>query len=70
MSLSRSLSHAAVRDHHLFREDADVRRRYQRRYLPGQALYREDASPLEVADVIIDDSDWRSPVVIRWPNDM
>ncbi|HVM19941.1 MAG TPA: hypothetical protein VM307_08275 [Egibacteraceae bacterium] len=65
-----TLSRAAVRDRHLFGDEAALRRRYQRRYLPGQALYREDASPLEVADVVLDNSDWRNPVVLRWPSDV
>ena len=64
-----TLSRAAVRDGHLFGEAEAVRARYQARYLPGQALYRNDASPLEVADIVLDNSDWQRPVVLRWPKD-
>lgn len=64
-----TLDRAVVRDRHLFGDEAAVRHRYDRRYLPGQALYRDDAKPQEVADVLIDNSDWSDPVVLRWPSD-
>lgn len=64
-----TLARAVVRDRHLFGEEASVRRRYERRYLPGQALYREDASPMQVAHVVLDNSDWSDPVVLRWRGD-
>lgn len=56
-----------MRDRHLFGDEAAICHRYSRRYLPGQALYREDAKPHEVADVLVDNSDWSDPVVLRWP---
>jgi len=63
-----TLARAVVRDRHLFGDAEAVRAMYQMRYLPGQALYRDDASPLEVADIVLDTSDWQRPVVLRWPN--
>lgn len=44
-----------------------LRRRYARRYLPGQALYREVAAPLDAADVLVDNTDPEQPRVLRWP---
>lgn len=44
----------------------EVRRRYERRYLPGQALYREAAAPLDAADIVVDNSDPDGVVVLRW----
>lgn len=63
-----TLARAVVRDAELLGGAQKVRRRYQRRYLPGQALYREAASPLDKADVVIDNSDPLRPHVARWPN--
>lgn len=64
-----TLSRALVRDHDRFGNEAAVQRRYEQRYLPGQALYRDRASPREAADVVLDNSDWRDPVILRWPDD-
>lgn len=63
---SVTLARAVVRDaEHLGAAD-QVRHRYERRYLPGQALYRAAASPVDKADVVIDNSDSLSPQVLRW----
>lgn len=62
-----TLSRAELRDRSLFGDHDAVRRRYEQRYLPGQALYRRTASPVQAADVVLDNSDWRNPVVVTWP---
>lgn len=61
-----TLARAVVRDAAHLGGPAHARRRYERRYLPAQALYREAASPLDEADVVIDNSDPLRPVAIRW----
>ncbi len=61
-----TLARAVVRDAEHLGARKRVRRRYERRYLPGQALYRDAASPLDDADVVIDNSDPLRPHVIRW----
>ena len=63
-----TLARALVRDLDQYEDSAALRRRYQRRYLPGQTLYRDSASPLQAADVVIDNSDWDDPLVLRWPS--
>ena len=62
-----TLSRAVVRDLPLLGSEDEVRRRYSRRYLPGQAIYREVAAPLDVADVLVDNTDPAQPRVLRWP---
>jgi uridine kinase len=62
-----TLSRAELRDRSLFGDHDAVRRRYEQRYLPGQALYRRTASPVQAADVVLDNSDWHDPVVVTWP---
>ena len=42
-----------------------VRERYLRRYLPAQRIYREEARPIERADVVIDNTDPNHPVVLK-----
>jgi uridine kinase len=63
-----TLSRAELRDRDLFGDEAAVRRRYEQRYLPGQALYRQTASPVHAANVVLDNSDWHKPVVLKWPH--
>jgi uridine kinase len=61
-----TLARAVVRDAGLLGGTDVVRARYERRYLPGQALYRDAASPLNKADIVIDNSDPQQPLVGRW----
>jgi uridine kinase len=68
VSESVTLARAVQRDVQLFGSQDEVRRRYERRYLPGQALYREEASPLEYADIVLDNTHPANPMVVRWPD--
>lgn len=63
---SVTLARATVRDAEHLGGPESTRRRYERRYLPGHALYREAASPLEQANVVIDNSDPLRPLILRW----
>jgi uridine kinase len=38
---------------------------YNLRYIPGQRLYFHEASPVEKADILIDNSDYENPSIIR-----
>lgn len=60
-----SLRRALSRDLELFESADNVRRRYIHRYLPGQALYRSQARPKDVCDVLVDMSSPADPVVLR-----
>ena len=64
---SVTLARAVQRDLQLFGTEENVRRRYERRYLPGQDVYRKAAAPLDHADIVIDNSHPADPVVLRWP---
>jgi uridine kinase len=64
---SVTLARATVRDAEHLGGAENTRDRYERRYLPGQALYREAASPLDQADVVIDNSDPLRPLILGWP---
>lgn len=65
---SVTLARAVVRDAEQLGGAEQVRRRYERRYLPGQAIYREAASPMVKADLVIDNTDPLQPRVLRWPH--
>jgi uridine kinase len=61
------LRRARTRDSALF--GADLLRRYESRYLPGQRLYRERHDPVGAADVVVDHTDPQHPV-LRRPADL
>lgn len=49
------------------RDGADALPLYLERYLPAQRLYEAACAPVERADVLLDNTDPASPVVLRWP---
>lgn len=57
------LRRAVARDCDLLGGEDAVVRRYERRYLPAQALYRQEADPLATADVVVDTTDPARPVL-------
>ena len=44
-----------------------AQRRYQERYIPGQQLYLEQARPLDIANIVIDNNDLEHPEFLRGP---
>jgi len=69
ISPAETLRRARVRDLDRFGSLAEIERRYERRYLPAQALYVADADPEAHADIVVDNEMVTSPVVRRWPGD-
>lgn len=67
VSAATTLERALARDVSLFGSREEVERRYTRRYLPAQAIYRAEADPEGRADILIDNTDPASPVVLRRP---
>jgi uridine kinase len=61
-----TITRALHRDVDLFGTTEAITHRYDARYLPGQALYRAEASPQEAAHVLIDNSDVDHPEIVRW----
>jgi len=58
-----TLSRAERRDAALFGGVEEVRRRYERRYIPGQRLYFAECRPQERATVVVDNNDPRNPFI-------
>jgi uridine kinase len=61
-----TLERAKLRDAHLFGSSEAVEARYRARYLPGQALYRDEAKPQHAAHIVLDHSDPAAPVALKW----
>jgi uridine kinase len=60
-----TLARAVRRDADLFGGVEEVRRRYERRYIPGQRLYFAECGPVERACVVVDNNAPRNPLVLR-----
>ncbi len=56
---------AEGRDAELLGGASNVRRRYERRYVPGQRLYLTEAQPERRAAVVIDNNDPARPAMVR-----
>ena len=59
------LERALLRDGGAWASPGTVRERYESRYLPAQALYRSECDPERHADVLLDNSDFCHPVLLR-----
>ena len=64
VSPAECLERARHRDHSVLGSVAEVERRHR----PGQVLHRNDVAPETAADVLIDNEDPASPVLIRYPS--
>jgi uridine kinase len=62
---STVLERALTRDVGVLGTTDDVSLRYEARYLPGQALYLSECDPEGKADLVVDNSDFSHPVVIK-----
>lgn len=62
---AETLRRAHLRDLELFGSAAVIDQRYRERYLPGQALYRAAAQPIEHADIVLDMTG--EPKVLKCP---
>lgn len=62
-----TINRAATRDVDLFGDAAQVRQRYDERYVPGQQLYFSAAQPEQWASVVIDNNDPEHPTIVLSP---
>ena len=62
-SFAVTVARAEARDQHLFGDAAEVRRRYQARYVPGQRLYLEAERPRSRASVVVVNDDPENPIL-------
>ena len=45
--------------------EQEIRKRYEDRYIPGQKFYFQIAEPIEKADIVIDNSDFKNPMITK-----
>lgn len=45
--------------------EQEILDKYQKRYIPGQQIYFEQAHPKEKADIVIDNNDFENPIIIK-----
>jgi uridine kinase len=68
VSPSEVLRRAAARDAKLMGGQASVIERYSQRYLPAQRLYRAEATPELLADILVHNDDPAHPRLTKWPS--
>jgi uridine kinase len=57
------IKRALKRDLYLFGSAEEILKRYEERYIPGQKMYLKLESPKEKADIIIDNNDFKKPLI-------
>lgn len=62
---SEILRRVMKRDSTWMGSPTEVRDRYMQRYIPGQQLYFEEARPQELADLVIDNSNYDRPSLLK-----
>ena len=62
-----ALERGVARDSETSSSQDEVRTRYLKRYMPGQAIYHEEARPEHLADFIFDNTDVDCPVLLKRP---
>ena len=60
-----TLGRARARDLHLMGSLEELERRYRERYIPGQLLYFEDATPARRADLVVLNDDPQRPDLLE-----
>jgi uridine kinase len=63
VSFVETMRRALARDLPLFGSPAEIERRYEKRYIPGQRLYFRLERPRDRADALVENEDWRVPNV-------
>lgn len=53
------------RDEGSLSSEQEIIDQYHRRYVPGQKLYFQEAAPRDRADVLIDNTNYENPIIVR-----
>ena len=65
VNFEETVARAAERDQYLFGTAAEVRVRYESRYVPGQQIYLAQCQPADLAHILIDNTDPTFPLLLR-----
>lgn len=61
----QSFSRGVARDASLLGSEEQAARHYRMRYIPGQKLYQAEIHPRDKADILIDNSDVKTPRILK-----
>lgn len=53
------------RDLFLYKDEKGIEEKYSKKNFAGNALFMEKYNPIKIADIVIDNNEWRSPSLIR-----
>ncbi|MCD4817636.1 MAG: hypothetical protein K8S23_02965 [Candidatus Cloacimonetes bacterium] len=65
VSFDTVIERALKRDTHLFGGKDSIKKRYLKKYIPGEKIYLEKCKPLERADIVIDNNDYLNPKLLK-----
>ncbi len=60
-----TVKRASKRDGYYLGSEQEIIKKYNTRYVPGQKLYFGEANPKDVADIIINNSDFTKPIITK-----
>jgi uridine kinase len=63
ITVKRAVKRATEREY--IGAEQEILDKYEKRYIPGQQLYFDQAQPKEKADIVIDNSDFENPVITK-----
>ncbi len=63
ITIKRAVKRTAEIEH--IGTEQEILDKYKKRYIPGQQIYFEQAHPKEKANIVIDNSDFENPVIIK-----
>ena len=58
------LERVIIRDKKTLGSEENIRKKYLQKYIPGQKLYLKEVAPQKLADVVIDNNDYKNPILI------
>jgi uridine kinase len=67
-SFETTMQRAIIRDNDLFGGKEKTIKLYKRRYIPGQKMYIQKYNPFEKSDIILNNDDYKNPVITKVSN--
>lgn len=58
------LNRVMTRDRGSLGDEAAVRSRYERKYIPGQKIYLNEDKPADISDIVVDNNNYTQPTVM------
>lgn len=65
VDFQHTVARAVKRDRWYLGSEQETTAIYNERYVPGQKLYFREAKPKEIANIVVDNSDFSNPIILR-----